>query len=98
MLKSIGVNVMLNFPNYATLTDWNENLTHEDALGVSSCFFLSQKILEYPFSDKFFWLTPIGFVPTRIYPNFSLRKNFAKLNIPRQAQISFFFYSQALSK
>ena len=58
--------------------DWK---AHEETLGFTRASLRS--VAEYPFSDKFFWLTPIGFVPTRIYPNFSLRKNFAKLNIPR---------------
>jgi len=56
--------------------DWK---THEGTLCSTRASLRS--VGEYPFSDKFFWLTPIGFVPTRIYPNFSLRKNFAKLNI-----------------
>jgi hypothetical protein len=70
---------MINLNNYDVGIIFGDWKTHEGVLNTTRASLRS--VGEYPFSDKFFWLTPIGFVPTRIYPNFSLRKNFAKLNI-----------------
>ena len=78
--KGLGDFKSLGSKNYATLTDENENLTHEDFLKVSSCltsFGLSTQIYK-----KNALASPTFLVKDTFFPN-SLSANFCKSLVKR---------------
>ena len=65
----------MKIKNYTTHTDENENLTHEDALSVSSC------LTSFGLATLVYKKTPLFFFEeVGVFPN-SLSENFCKLSI-----------------
>ena len=69
----------MKIKNYTSFKIENEIPTHEGAVAPARVLTFVRKN-EHRFNGKFFWLSPICFVQTRIFPN-SATPNFVKLNI-----------------